>query len=96
MILRIVKNEKEELSEFSRQYLTALMVNLSLSKSGKTHFEKSKSEVVAILLNFVDSEDLNVKEYVNGALFSLIQASSLIKQEAIRQQAIEKFTNLIE
>ena len=46
-------------------------------------------------MSLVDIDDPSVKDYVNGALYSLIQASSLIKQEAIRQQAVEKFQTLL-
>lgn len=43
-------------------------------------------------MNLTDCEDPMVKDYVNGALYSLIQVSTIIKHEAIRQQGIERIS----
>ncbi len=38
MIFKIFKVEKDQLSDFSIQYLTALMMNLSLKRESKKQF----------------------------------------------------------
>jgi hypothetical protein len=35
IIINLLKNEKDNLSEYSMQYLTALLMNLSLRKVGR-------------------------------------------------------------
>ncbi len=39
-IIRILKNEKEQLSEYSYEYATALFMNLSLRTEGKKKCEE--------------------------------------------------------
>lgn len=41
-----LKNEKDHLSEYSLEYATALLMNLSLKNKGKLKFEKMIKETL--------------------------------------------------
>lgn len=48
-------------------------MNLAVRKESVINFEKHKSEILPILLKFIDVEDKHVKGYVNGTLYVLLQ-----------------------
>lgn len=50
-----------------------LIMNLAVRKESIINFEKHKSEILPILLRFIDSDDNQIKGYVNGTLYVLLQ-----------------------
>lgn len=62
-----------------------LIMNLAIRKESIKNFEKHKSEILPILLKYIDMDDAQIQGYVNGTLYVLLQLDS------IRQEAIEKY-----
>lgn len=50
MIFKVFKSEGSELSGFTLQFLTAMMMNLSLKRESKPDFEKHKTELIGIVI----------------------------------------------
>ena len=53
-ILLILKNEKETLSEYCYEYLTAMLMNLSLRSSGKDKIEMHKELAFEVFLSLIE------------------------------------------
>lgn len=87
-IIRMLNVEQEgDLSEYSFQYLTALLLNLSLRKVGKDVFEKHRvgisivnAELIGIIYELLLVENAQIRNYVNGALYSFVCTSEALKE----------------
>ena len=95
MIFKVFKNEGSELSGFTLQFLTAMMMNLSLKKESKPDFEKHKAELISIVIEHMTSENNQVRDYINGSIFLLL-TSRPIKEEVLRQKLDLIVKNLLE
>lgn len=82
-IVYILKNELHELSDYTLEYSTALLMNLSLRKIGKDKCEDPSLELLHVLNELLEHENDQVRTYVNGTLYSIFRRKSL------RQQAKE-------
>ena len=82
-ILQILSANKDYLSDYSLEYATALLMNLSLRKSGKDECEKLAPElnILKVLTDMMEHENQYVSTHVNGTLYSILTRQSL-KQQA--------------
>jgi len=78
----ILKNEIENTSFYTLEYATALLMNLSLRTAGKDKIETS-NELLPTLNNLLEHENLQVRTYVNGTLYSILTRARL-KEQALR------------
>jgi hypothetical protein len=73
-----LKEEQETLSEYSLEYTTALLMNLSLRVQGKNKCEDMpKNSVLKVLSELVEHENMVVRTHVNGTLYSILTRKSL-------------------
>jgi len=88
-IITTLKVEKDTLSEYSYEYATALFMNLSLRTEGKKKCEDpnvlnpSSNPQIAVLetLNdILEHENIQVRTFVNGSLYSLLTRPKLKEQ----------------
>jgi len=79
-ILHALKNEKNSLGEYFYEYATALLMNLSLRSSGKKKCEESDVEVLEILADLLEHDNMQVRSFVNGTLYSLLSSPSFKEQ----------------
>ena len=54
----VIKNEGETLSDYSIEYATALLMNLSLRAAGKDRCEDPQIELLKVLNELVEHENL--------------------------------------
>ncbi len=80
-ISRVLKNEQDTLSDYSIEYATALLMNLSLRGAGKDKCEDPQIELLKVLNELVEHENLQVRTYVNGTLYSIFTRKKL-REEA--------------
>ena len=80
-ISTILKEEGDQLSDYSIEYATALLMNLSLRSSGKDKCEDPEIELLKVLNNLVEHDNLQVRTYVNGTLYSIFTRLKL-REEA--------------
>ena len=62
-----------------------LIMNLAINKESIKNFEKHKSEIIPILLKYIDMDDAQIQGFINGTLYVLLQLKSF------RDEAIEKY-----
>jgi len=80
-ITQTLKKEKDSLSEYSYEYATALFMNLSLRSFGKKKCEELELEVLKVLNELLEHENMQVRSFVNGTLYSLL-SKSVFKEHA--------------
>lgn len=79
-ILELLGNSMADLSDYTLEYATALLMNLSLRSRGKDSCEQI-SNVVQVLSTLMEHENLQVRTHVNGTLYSVLT------REPLKQQA---------
>jgi len=82
-VVYILKNDLQSLSDYTLEYSTALLMNLSLRKSGKDKCEDPNLELLHVLNELLEHENDQVRTYVNGTLYSIF------RRESLRMQAKE-------
>lgn len=77
----MLRNEADQLTDYSIEYATALLMNLSLRDAGKDKCEEPDIELLNVLNDLVEHENLQVRTYVNGTLYSIFTRKKL-REEA--------------
>lgn len=70
------------MTDYSIEYATALLMNLSLRDAGKDKCEEPDIELLNVLNDLVEHENLQVRTYVNGTLYSIFTRKKL-REEAM-------------
>lgn len=91
----ILSSEKEALSDYSVEYISALLLNLSLRTMGKEKFEEIKYSALTLLGDLLNHKNGDVKSFVNGTLYSLFFKCS-IKKLALEMGFEKKIKDLME
>jgi hypothetical protein len=105
-IAHVLRNEGDQLSDYSIEYATALLMNLSLRAAGKDKCEDPNIELLKVLNDLVEHDNLQVRTYVNGTLYSIFTRKKL-REEAkelgmpevlqyLMQQSDEQFKRQIQ
>ena len=79
-ISNVLQNETDQLSDYSIEYATALLMNLSLRSSGKDKCEDPGINLLQVLNELVEHANLQVRTYVNGTLYSIFTKRKLREQ----------------
>ena len=74
MMFKVFKNEGNEISNFTIQFLIAMWMNLSLKKESHPYFEEYKTELISIVIEHMTSPNDNIRNYVNGTIFLLLSS----------------------
>ena len=64
------------MTDYSLEYATALLMNLSLRPEGKDAIEQVP-DILGVLNELVENENLQVRTHVNGTLYSILTRASL-------------------
>jgi hypothetical protein len=70
-IVVTIRDELETLSDYSLEYATALLMNLSLRVEGKNKCEEIP-DLLNVLSELIENENLQVRTHVNGTLYSIL------------------------
>lgn len=79
-IIETIRNELDTLSDYSLEYATALLMNLSLRAEGKNKCEEI-NDILTVLNEIIENENLQVRTHINGTLYSILTRAKL-KQQA--------------
>lgn len=77
------KQSQQPLSDYSLEYATALLMNLSLRSQGKSICENLHSKginLIKVLSDLMEHENLQVRTHVNGTLYSVLTRQTLKNQ----------------
>ena len=78
-IVTELRESYDNLGDYSIEYGTALLMNLSLRTAGKLHAEKVP--ILEVLNNLLETENTQVRTYVNGTLYSVL-TRPMLKEHA--------------
>ena len=73
----------DEVSEYTVEYGTALLMNLSLRPEGKIRAEDPELDILRVLSDLLSNENEAVRTYVNGTLYSVLS------RKAVKARAAE-------
>lgn len=73
-IFQILRSNQDYLSDYSMEYATALLMNLSLRNRGKDECEKlaPQMNILKVLTDMMEHDNLQVRTHVNGTLYSIL------------------------
>lgn len=75
-IVETIKDELESLCDYTLEYATALLMNLSLRSDGKNKCEEIP-DILNVLNELIENENLQVRTHINGTLYSILTRKSL-------------------
>eukprot|EP01017_Pseudomicrothorax_dubius_P016284 TRINITY_DN1848_c0_g1_i5.p1 TRINITY_DN1848_c0_g1~~TRINITY_DN1848_c0_g1_i5.p1 ORF type:complete len:864 (+),score=199.42 TRINITY_DN1848_c0_g1_i5:102-2693(+) len=93
--INVLKKEAESMSDYSLEYATALLMNLSLRTAGKVKCEDEGHEILSVLTNLLEHDNAQVRTFVNGTLYSVLSRPRL-KEEAMAMRLDEALQQLLE
>eukprot|EP00753_Platysulcus_tardus_P013406 PLAT3673.2.p1 GENE.PLAT3673.2~~PLAT3673.2.p1 ORF type:complete len:826 (-),score=389.74 PLAT3673.2:142-2583(-) len=82
------------LSKYTLEYGIALLMNLSLRTAGKDECERADVGILDMLVELLESENSQVRAYVNGTLYSVLTRASL-KERALAMGLDSMLTSMI-
>ena len=91
--MKILKHDTDHIADYTLEYATALLMNLSLRTLGKDKLSKHPNEVITMLNKFIAHDNNQVRTYINGTLYSILTRKTL-KDAAIRQGVEKKLKSL--
>ena len=87
--------DTDSLSQYSVEFGTALLMNLSLRTAGKAKCAADDSQILDVLSQLMENDLLQVRTYVNGTLYSvLVKASLKARAEETKSAAEESRATL--
>lgn len=89
----ILSKESNTLSDYSLEYFSALLLNLSLRTIGKNKFEENKYTALNLLFELMDSKNPDLQTYINGTLYSLFTRAPI--QNLAKQMNFEQKLKLL-
>lgn len=104
-IVETIREELDSLSDYTLEYATALLMNLSLRVQGKNKCEEIQ-DILVVLNELIENENLQVRTHVNGTLYSILTRPRLKHQahmlgmqhmlELLMQHSDEQFQRQIQ
>ena len=79
--VNMLKIEGATLPDYTLEYSTALLMNLSLRSQGKRKCEELDADILKVLNELLEHENLQVRTYVNGTLYCILERKKL-REEA--------------
>jgi len=79
--VNMLKVEGNTLGDYTLEYSTALLMNLSLRSHGKRKCEELDSDILKVLNELLEHDNLQVRTYVNGTLYCILERRKL-REEA--------------
>ena len=80
-LLYKILGKASECSEYTTEYGVSLLMNLCLGRGGIKRLEKLN--IIELLLDLLEHQNLQVRTYVNGSLYSILNTSASLKKKAI-------------
>ncbi|CAD8153513.1 unnamed protein product [Paramecium pentaurelia] len=77
--LNILKREKFQLSEYTYEYITALIMNLSLSPRGRDSLSINKELAFEVLFELIEYPNDQIRTFINGTFYSMFSRRDLRK-----------------
>ncbi len=82
-ILTMLK-EPDRFDVYTLEYLTALLMNLSLRSEGRRVFQDPKLGALQVLASLLNVENVEVLSHINGTLYSILGLPTVRAQAKVR------------
>ncbi|CAK69018.1 unnamed protein product (macronuclear) [Paramecium tetraurelia] len=92
--LTILQREKFILSEYTYEYITALIMNLSLSSRGRDALSMNKKLAFEVLFELIEYPNDQIRIFINGTLYSMFSNIEL-RDYANQLNIPQKLTKLL-
>lgn len=76
-----VLHDADTLSDYTVEYATALLLNLTLRTAGKDRCEPPKARCLEALIDLLEFDNSQVKQYVHGSLYAVL-TRGVLKERA--------------
>lgn len=76
-----ILSRPSEQSDYTLEYGSALLMNLSLRTEGKNACEKPELDILRLLISLMDNSNPQVRTYINGTFYSIL-ARPVLKERA--------------
>lgn len=73
-IVTLLNTESNTLSDDNLEYAHAMLMNTTLRSFGKKKVEEISKEVLQVLNDNLEHENSQVRTYVNGTLYSILES----------------------
>ena len=95
-LVDIFTYQSNSLSDYSKEYGLALLMNLSLRKEGKEKFEAVGEKILKILIKFLNYENIQILTCINGLLYLLLKKKKIreIAKSLGVEQKLEELKNI--
>ena len=77
LVAKVLQEESDTLSDYSLEYTTAMLMNLTLRSKGKVKCEEIDLNIIKILSELMQNDNLQVRSYINGTLYSILTRTKL-------------------
>ena len=95
-VLDVLNKERTTACEYTLEYLSALLMNLSLRTIGKEKFDENKFLALNTISDYLEIEDEGgLKQHMLGTLYSILNCKT-IKSMAVSIGYIDKLENMVE
>ena len=92
-LMKVLRHESDGIADYTLEYATALLMNLSLRTLGKDKLSKIPNDVISMLNKFIAHDNNQVRTYINGTLYSILTRKAL-KDAALRHGIEKKLKSL--
>ncbi|KAL0481808.1 hypothetical protein AKO1_012402 [Acrasis kona] len=79
---KILRNGAEKCGDYSAEYGTALLMNLCLGRGARAKYEANHNLILTTLSDLLEYDNPQVRTYVHGALYTILNASPLMREKA--------------
>ncbi len=97
-IFEYIEEEKKDLSEYQKEYLLTLLMNLSLNPRGREVFQKDTGlKFIKILLRMLENCSFSQRHFINGIIYTLLKSEQIktnIKELEIEKLIMKNFDGL--
>jgi uncharacterized protein YdiU (UPF0061 family) len=73
VIVEKLDEERDTMNKFMMEYTSALLVNLILARKGLDKAEEIKSKILMTLINLMETDSTEVKQFIQAALYALLE-----------------------
>ena len=94
-IVNMLSAEGKLLSDYTLEYATALLMNLTLDNYGKQKSEEITLKFLTVMRDLLNHPNDQIKSFCSGTLYSVVSRTA-IKQQALKMKLDDYLTDLIQ
>ncbi len=93
-VVNLLSAEAKTLSEYTLEYSTALLMNITLDNFGKAKVEEIAVKFITVMRDLLNHPNDQIKSFCSGTLYSVVSRTA-IKQQALKMNLDGYLNDLI-